>query len=960
MSLCFRREHTMNFSSLTALSLFAVAVLATSTVFAAPSAKEVNAEISRLAAAKDNDAAVAYYESVRDDLAASPGAKAEIVDNLMRCVTDDRKKVDFVIDCVEAITNISHSSAQARRIYAPAFSAAVAVNDFKSFEKLVGFLLRDKNTAGNYNLWEYAANALVNDGVPQKGRKDDAPFVAGFREGGSTFGFWATEMVIDGRTSRAATRLSQAEKLLTEAMPCDNLDAVTLLKRDITLLNYRARLGSEKSAFEMHDSLFASAKKLAASGKPEDLAVARDTISALFDFHNGRREWAAAADLTREVEKSFSKVYGDSIVNMIGKRTAYGLLAGDDALYDGGVRKLASLPLDQTTVDAYFAAAEVLGIDRWTGNAEIPILFEPLADKFGKLTRQQQYAVATTLVSRHNSNNNLPAVKRWFAEAERIYNETAAHNAAENEKAAAAKAKGEDYKSDFWPEIKGFDGLKNSLLNSAIGELDYATALDVLEERVAKGAAPVAQNQYSLGKQYIIASEGEGVSDAARAAYLTKAAGMLRSVATNETLGAQLRLDANVLLASCKRGTDVPAVAQLQKTFTTLRPIVDALAEKGEDELAGNARFFNMLRVSSRELADTCFKPTRYSFINAMTLATGSLLWPEERVVNKAIYLNDAPATADGAMRAGIFDMPNAEHRFAKHKLYGSYKFRFNPELDLIKGNPKPKLDDMPPEYDGTIVVVYDEQGVHIYTRFKDPDARFVRQAQEGGARFELTLQHDDYAAYHQSFFNSMTQTDVEEVEWDVSQYGYKLTRKYVRNDAATTDNAYAFHTFYPWIMFYDMMPENGTMWRIVLCASWGVRDGDVNKTKYFRSVGGGSVHELGRGMQVFFDINATDRANIRRGLCRQAVSEFRKTRGRWENADFWSDPHIGDPEFHAKVVSPYLAKVDAADKAITDAGYTDEAVEELLKNHLYDFCDFGITADILRAKYLEENLFKE
>ena len=173
-----------------------------------------------------------------------------------------------------------------------------------------------------------------------------------------------------------------------------------------------------------------------------------------------------------------------------------------------------------------------------------------------------------------------------------------------------------------------------------------------------------------------------------------------------------------------------------------------------------------------------------------------------------------------------------------------------------------------------------------------------------------------------------------------------------MRNDCCQTDTATAGYTFMPWILFHDKMPVHGTRWRLVLAASWAGQ---------FRSLGGGAVHELGRGLEITFDMPPDVAAKIRAGVVKAAAGEYRRLRRQWENAGFWSDPHMGDEPFAEAVVKPFLKTLDDAAATVEDTSkpLAPEQVDKLFQEMVPQWADFRLKLDALRADYLETRFFQ-
>jgi hypothetical protein len=151
-------------------------------------------------------------------------------------------------------------------------------------------------------------------------------------------------------------------------------------------------------------------------------------------------------------------------------------------------------------------------------------------------------------------------------------------------------------------------------------------------------------------------------------------------------------------------------------------------------------------------------------------------------------------------------------------------------------------------------------------------------------------------------------------------------------------------------VFAYDR-PANGDEWFFSLIAGWAGQ---------FGALGGGGVHEFGRAMRLDFEVTPWQRELLRLGLLRQAVGEYGKVRGQFENAEFWEDPHLGDPTFYAKVVEPWLAELDDVAAQVKSGNNIDAAtVNRLLDKYLFDLADFRLAIDAKRAAYIRDAFLK-
>ena len=174
------------------------------------------------------------------------------------------------------------------------------------------------------------------------------------------------------------------------------------------------------------------------------------------------------------------------------------------------------------------------------------------------------------------------------------------------------------------------------------------------------------------------------------------------------------------------------------------------------------------------------------------------------------------------------------------------------------------------------------------------------------------------------------------------------MTRDFLKTDVHAAKDCYVAHVYLPWLVAYDRLPTGKDgLWRFVAVVHWAGLMG---------AIGGSSVHELGRGMQVRFSMDEKAALAVRLGTLRAAAGAYRRFRRQWENADFWGDPSMGDPAFYEARVKPYLAELDAL--AAETEGDLDAAACARLSTRLVDLADTRLQIDALRAAWLRNRLF--
>ena len=384
------------------------------------------------------------------------------------------------------------------------------------------------------------------------------------------------------------------------------------------------------------------------------------------------------------------------------------------------------------------------------------------------------------------------------------------------------------------------------------------------------------------------------------------------------------------------------ATAATPEAFAAALPGVKV---EGLDELTQ----FRTLRRATRALFNLVGDDVRTAYVKAAaTYSRTALMHAEERLAYDVVYLKDAPRSAGAALAGDVFARLKTENRFAPYQTY-YWGTRANEEK-LLKGRPAPKLVADKPGEEACAAVAYDETGLHVYLRMNDPEAWKAKSGLARGWGLEFEVQPGDGEISHWIMVNGAKPANDTQMDMAFPHDGYKLGDDYIRTDAESTSGCHVVHVYVPWVIWDGKLPEDGETWRLSMVADWG---------KNFASLGGGSVHEVQRGLAITFRIPREARAAIRRGLLDEAAAEYRAVRDKWESAEFWSDPHLGDEPFYEAVVKPYLAATDAVDAKIREGKLTDAEVEATLKESFADLADFRLRLDAKRTEWIRGNLFK-
>ena len=842
--------------------------------------------------------------------------------------------VDF-----SSVTNFSRCPGAVRNDFVAACRKAITAGDTATFKALIDILAKDKDvTPYSFDCWRKAGEALVDDALAQRKKTPAERKVIAGGEGGSTFGLWQGPMEIDGVFALDRLRLSEATELLLKVMPQEKLPLNITQRRDAALLDYQVKAGDNDgrlaAARRVSDFLFKTAPAALAGDPPLDRDGTNAVFAAaetLFKFHQERGEWPAVIALSRELAAKLGTFYGDRVVSLKGYELAADFRMGDDAAYAAFTKELDALPFTPAVFQAYMKAADIIGKDNANnGMAEVPVVLARVRAR-SDLDNGSRAALLETLFYAAERNQDMTMYKDCYNGLKALYDSSFAESEAEKKREAEARAAKQPYQRKSVTVFQNVLRLRQRYVDTLFAEKDYKAAIPVAEWFV-RDQPKNDRMILTLATMRLFAGQKKESAEG------------LASFVTNEVFSIGQRFTGRVL--------QIAATAPDEKVFreevAALRKLSDSAAKDGETDAESDARYFNCLRAATRQLFFAGADQKQIGFMLALQEMSDDLKHPEVRLTYTAKYYENAPRTAEGALATGLFDKVATENRLGPYSTYSSIDK--NAELKLLKSLPPPHLAADKPGHEAAVAVVYDTHGVHVYIRGNDPDAAATRDGYANASNFELTIMPGEMTSYHQTFFSARYPKDTNEIEWDMPVPGRKLTRDYIVTDAVSTENCHAFHVFAPWLMFYTRMPKNGDTWRMVLVGRWGGERG---------ALGGGSVHELGRGMQVKFDIPADVAAKVREGLVKSAAGEYQKVRSLWENADFWSDPHMGDEAFYAEVVKPFLADLDEKAKLVTDGKLTNDVVEMLSRDYLHNWIDFRLALDGKRAKWIEDRLFK-
>ena len=884
---------------------------------------------------KKPEAALQHAQAALALVGEKPADRAQAFERLARAHTELGQWAALVAALkpeTMACTNFSRAHPSLRNGFTALARAAIKSGDLETFKGLAGALAREAVTDQTFVLWREAAMILAQEALDLRTRKPAEAKadhgIAGFREGSTTFGLWQQPLEVDGKVVLDATRLAEAEQLLTRQMPQAGLSPKFQFLRDRALLDIQVLAGGEAGRRKAYAALEQQAIAFRPAD-PEGTNALEQAFDALVAYHETRLNWLEAANAVNTRVTKRPDTVGARLPTLIGRAAGYYFRAGADTLHEAERARLAALPFSDEVFKGYIEMVGVINREHRAFD-NIPRLLKPVTDRRASLTAEQRHTLAGWLLDVALRQREVKAAQESMGELVALDAAYSAGMAAEDQKAAEARARGEAYVRRNPPRTILQTHQRSRYGTLMFEERALPEAIKAYEDRVGYDSR-TPDSHLGLAIARLLAGQDQEARQG------------LEVFVTNTAIRAESRFAGRVL-------QEVVAAADpddFKRRVMALRPLSETEAEAGETPEAAEARFFNWLRSATRQV----FAAEKVDHVLALQACAESLKHPEIRLAYTARYLENAPASAESWMRSGLLaDDTRAERRFGRYAMFASNNKAA--ELALLKSRPAPVLGDYAKGAEGGLVFAYDERGIHIYIQFNDPVSREIRDGLRGGAGIELTVSPGDAYSYHQTFYNTADATDRLAYDWDTAHEGYKLTADYVRNDCCQTDTATAGYTFMPWLLFHDKLPVHGTRWRVVLAASWAGQ---------FRSLGGGAVHELGRGLEVTFDMPPDVAAKIRASVVRAAVGEYRRVRRHWENAGFWSDPHMGDESFAEAVVKPFLKTLDDAAARVEDTSkpLTPAQVDQLFQESVPQWADFRLKLDARRADYLEARFFE-
>lgn len=502
------------------------------------------------------------------------------------------------------------------------------------------------------------------------------------------------------------------------------------------------------------------------------------------------------------------------------------------------------------------------------------------------------------------------------------------------------------------------DAQKVDLLQGVFGlhvrRSDYATCKSILDE-ILKTAGDkgvrIEDTLVQFAAKAVEAAEFMAAEESYRKALSMAPENMRAGFGVSEM--ALMRGDGSMAQADLQKVIGNPKIPASQRYVARIIQLAasspDAGAFRGQiaqaDKEFASEKFTEDQRFKLlREAAARLFTAYRYDDVRALEAETGAMMRPEPEKTFACRYVKDVPRSADSWARSALIkDARFAETRFEPYPKGDE----LNSDLAKLKGAKAAEATPGKAGYDTRAFIVYDERGVHVYVQGDDPEARQIGQGLVSGGSLEFYFQPGSDFAYHQWFFNLPGTDDREQVNWDAPHSHYRNTYDYLVKDAVVTDGGVGAYTFIPWLLVYDKLPSESNRW--IFSMQRNSKGGFVTL--------GGAVHELGRALELNFEMTREQLLAVKREIAARAYAKYQKDRNRPDGVALWGDPVLGDPAFDKAAVQPLLSALDKAGETINEK-MTEAEVEMLFEKFVPDWMELAYRTAELRRAYLEQKFF--
>ncbi len=255
------------------------------------------------------------------------------------------------------------------------------------------------------------------------------------------------------------------------------------------------------------------------------------------------------------------------------------------------------------------------------------------------------------------------------------------------------------------------------------------------------------------------------------------------------------------------------------------------------------------------------------------------------------------------------------------------------------------------------ITTVCDRSAIHLFMRVADKTARKVEYGVVNGIPMELYFapgENQPYICFGSDPVKGVT--FLMNTQYD-SLRAHRIQKdKTLRSAVDFTDDDYVLHVALDWSSFYDKLPKAGDYWKFD-CMAWAPGG---------RMTWGGSrgPHHSSDWGHLTFALTPQELTEIRRELLLKNYKSWRKltwngtTTRPADIVDFWNDEVVGDPQFYATTLKPFLDELTAA-AARVNPEMDDKTVNEVFEKALPKWMGLKHEIDALRKVYLSNQLMQ-
>ena len=250
---------------------------------------------------------------------------------------------------------------------------------------------------------------------------------------------------------------------------------------------------------------------------------------------------------------------------------------------------------------------------------------------------------------------------------------------------------------------------------------------------------------------------------------------------------------------------------------------------------------------------------------------------------------------------------------------------------------------------------VCDRAALHLFLRVADKDASKVERGFTNGIGTEMYFAPGENQPY---LCFGASPTKGLDFAMD-TLYESRHVRRYkgkIKSEVDFSDEDYVIHFAIPWANIFDKLPKKGDHYKFD-CIAWA-----PGGAKTWAGMRG--IHHSSDWGHLVFNLTSAQLTEIRRELILSSYKTWRTvnipgTEARaMDIAEKWDDVMMGDCEFYAKCLKPFLDAVDADAKLVTPE-MDDATVNEIFERSLQKWMGLRHEIDSLRKRYLLDELVK-